>query len=181
MVTLWTSCETKRGSMTLSYVWGRSHNDVQDLYRKLPRDLPLLIEDCIFLVQELGHQYLWVDRYCIPQIDKTAKCIQIQNMNIIYQHLDLTIVAAVGNDLAHGLPGVRGKIRLLYPLLEMQRRQWTPVLVNTTYEISKSTWNTRGWTYQESLLSHCCLVFTDTQSYFKCYGMHCQESIPILL
>lgn len=119
MVIPWTSCETKRGYMTLSYVWGKGHDDVQDLYHELPRDLPLLIEDCISLAQDLGHRYLWVDRYCIPQIDKTAKSIQIENMNIIYQYSDLTIVAAAGNDPAYGLPGVRGKIRSSYPLLEM--------------------------------------------------------------
>lgn len=53
--------------------------------------------------------------------------------------------------------------------------------MNTKHEIAKSTWNMRGWTYQEGLLSRRCLVFTNTQSYFKCHGMHCQESIPIPL
>jgi hypothetical protein len=39
-------------------------------------------------------------------------------------------------------------------------------------EISNSHWNTRGWTYQEALLSRRRLVFSDTNTYFQCRSTH---------
>ncbi|KAH0430624.1 hypothetical protein CcaCcLH18_07659 [Colletotrichum camelliae] len=40
-----------------------------------------------------------------------------------------------------------------------------------------SAWYTRGWTFQEGILSRRRLVFTDEQVYYECDSMHCYESI----
>jgi hypothetical protein len=42
-------------------------------------------------------------------------------------------------------------------------------------EVKASHWDTRGWTYQEALLSRRCLVFTDTQVYLQCLTGHLHE------
>ena len=44
-------------------------------------------------------------------------------------------------------------------------------------DIGASKWNTRGWTYQECLLSRRRLVFTDSQVYFQCLTTHCLEGL----
>lgn len=42
--------------------------------------------------------------------------------------------------------------------------------------MEQSAWATRGWTYQEGLLSKWRLIFTLYQSFFGCNGMHMAES-----
>jgi hypothetical protein len=45
--------------------------------------------------------------------------------------------------------------------------------------IRNSEWATRGWTYQEGILSKRRLVFTEKQAYWECCGMAVQESLEL--
>ena len=45
--------------------------------------------------------------------------------------------------------------------------------------IKESEWATRGWTYQEGVLSNRRLVFTEKQLYWECHGMTANESMFI--
>jgi hypothetical protein len=47
--------------------------------------------------------------------------------------------------------------------------------------ISNSEWATRGWTYQEGVLSNRRLVFTEQQVYWECRGMAMNESLDLPL
>jgi hypothetical protein len=49
--------------VALSYVWGSSSRPEPLKTPNLDQDLPRTIEDSIKVTQELGYQYLWVDRY----------------------------------------------------------------------------------------------------------------------
>jgi hypothetical protein len=49
-----------------------------------------------------------------------------------------------------------------------------------SFPIQSSAWITRGWTYQEAVLSRRCLFFTDEQVYFVCKQMTCCEAIHSL-
>ncbi|PHH89267.1 hypothetical protein CDD83_6386 [Cordyceps sp. RAO-2017] len=57
------------------------------------------------------------------------------------------------------------------------------VLVSTMRDpreaIRASEWATRGWTYQEGVLSRRCLVFTPEQMYWECRGMAVAESVQL--
>ncbi|KAH9880553.1 hypothetical protein IAQ61_000846 [Plenodomus lingam] len=61
----------------------------------------------------------------------------------------------------------------------------TLTLVSTMQEprlaIKQSTWATRGWTYQEGVLSNRRLVFTEEQVYWECRGMVVCESVDLAL
>jgi hypothetical protein len=48
-------------------------------------------------------------------------------------------------------------------------------------DIKDSIWNSRGWTFQEALLSQRCLVFCANQVYFTCNGMTCRDAMDIPL
>lgn len=165
----------------LSYVWGAPTEDNEAL--RLPGKMPKVIEDAIRIIQALGYRYLWVDKYCIPQHDMAAKAAQIQNMGIIYKNADITIISAAGYSSADGIPGVSSIARAKVPLLCMELDRALPLRDgNTTpiitfqpqpsqwiqHEVLNSVWNTRGWTYQEGILSRRRLVFTPTQTYFEC-------------
>ncbi|PMD57269.1 HET-domain-containing protein [Hyaloscypha bicolor E] len=56
--------------------------------------VPQVIEDAITVVQKLGRQFLWVDKYCIKQWDSDYKESQIQVMDKIYEGAAATTVAA---------------------------------------------------------------------------------------
>jgi hypothetical protein len=60
--------------------------------------LPLVVEDAICVCNEIGIEYLWVDRYCIPQDPDVARH-QIANMDSVYAGSALTIIAAAGETL----------------------------------------------------------------------------------
>ena len=47
----------------------------------LPDDVPTAVKDAIMVTILLGHQVLWVDKYCIDQDNDEIRHIQIQNMH----------------------------------------------------------------------------------------------------
>lgn len=179
-IVLWDDIISPKLHVTLSYVWGGVQDEGSISECKLMYPLPKTIEDAITTTTKLGYRYLWIDRYCIPQGQDQEKHTQIRSMNVIYNSSVITIIAAAGDNPYYGLPGVSTTPRNPQPYIKIGTRTviYTPYVLR---EIVDSTWNSRGWTYQEGLLSPRKLVFTDVQAYFQCNGMHCLESIRVPL
>ncbi|KAH6621768.1 heterokaryon incompatibility protein-domain-containing protein [Boeremia exigua] len=159
-----------RPYVCLSYVWGlASSNDSSqvDLH-----DLPRTMKDAIHVTVRLGMRYLWIDRYCIDQANAAEKHDAISNMGVIYQGAAVTIIAAAGVGPHAGLPGI-GETPLIEEDVMSINGKPHAAFPNPRLEISEATWSTRGWTYQEMLLSRRRLVFTPSQLYFQCNDMHC--------
>jgi hypothetical protein len=138
--------------IALSYVWGpqpqTSGNEDNISFREgshLPSVLPQTIEDAISVTKLLGYRFLWVDNYCIDQLDMKHKKEQIGQMDQIYRGTDLTIVAAAGENKVSGLPGVNGTKRKRLESV----RVGDFVLFSTGPEpishIKSSAWFTRAW------------------------------------
>jgi len=125
----------------------------------------------------LGVPYLWIDRYCIDQDNSEEKHDIIRRMNEIYSGAYLTIIAAAGAGPNHGLPGVGDTPRWPHYYITIGFHQFTE-LDSTREQIKHSTWMTRGWTYQEMVLSRRRLVFTEGGVYFQCRVMTCFERVP---
>ncbi|KAF2002859.1 HET-domain-containing protein [Amniculicola lignicola CBS 123094] len=157
--------------VALSYVWGNGPafrtllSNVSDLHQpgSLSRGnpeavIPNTIRDAIQLVEELGEQYLWVDRLCIIQ---DAGAAEIENMlkamACIYASAEFTIAAADGSDADYGLPGILGS--------SQERSDDRIPGVYGQYP-SHSRWASRGWTFQESLFSRRLLVFAGIVTWF---------------
>ncbi|KAK4104943.1 HET-domain-containing protein [Parathielavia hyrcaniae] len=159
----WEDVAHPKKYVTLSYVWGRDQDGTACPDGHIPDLPPRTIDDAISLTRRLGYGYLWVDRYCIPRDNAKVNYLQIQSMDVIYQHSALTSSRPPGRNL-------------FQPLVTIGPRTlaWTPFVKN---EILRSKWNSRGWTYQEGLLARRRLVFTDSQVYFQSNAMHCVESI----
>ncbi|KAK3493680.1 heterokaryon incompatibility protein-domain-containing protein, partial [Neurospora crassa] len=174
--------------VTLSYIWGASTtpSQVPVASTSLPvlpesNQRPKVVNDAMEVVQRIGYRYLWVDRYCIPQSDHDAKSIQIQKMGKIYSLSALTIIAAAGNDAEYGLPGVSSPPTLqpLWTTIRSGKREMPVIYFEPpNKDILRSTWNSRGWTYQEALLSRRRLVFTDRHVYFQCESMQSIGGLP---
>ncbi|KAJ2898045.1 hypothetical protein MKZ38_004213 [Zalerion maritima] len=168
--------------LALSYVWGKQAGGAtsESNTRSLQRGhLPATIEDAIQVTRMLCFRYLWVDKYCIDQGRPDEKHQQIANMDLIYNGSELTLVAAAGVDQSAGLPGVTssrtpkgcGQVSI------------TDTGINLVYPPSRgpelgvrnSRWMTRGWTFQEAVLSRRLLSFTDQGLYFECGMTHFDE------
>jgi hypothetical protein len=154
--------------VTLSYVWGVGAASNEVVLGRLRDDLPLVVEDAIKVTRALEHQYLWVDRYCIPD-DKEVKQAMIKAMGDIYTSSAFTIIAAAGEDPDHGLPRVSSRKGTFYQSrFRHQQFEFVSLPPHVRQEVGQSMWATRGWTYQEGALSPRRLIFTPSQIYLQC-------------
>ncbi|KAK5270382.1 hypothetical protein LTR99_005765 [Exophiala xenobiotica] len=178
-----------REYVALSYVWGKAEMIRETgmkpvvLQRKmivhtpegectpLPKRLPRTIEDVMTLSHLLGYRYLWIDALCIVQDDTIEEKIpHLTNMKAIYSQASLTIVAAAGAHVDHGLPGISAarKVKQRSEVVKSLRLATMFPSFSELENSSELLWNTRGWTFQEKLLSKRILLFTEYQVYFKC-------------
>ncbi|KAI0532851.1 heterokaryon incompatibility protein-domain-containing protein [Xylaria digitata] len=169
--------------VALSYVWGNSI-DVSKVIldgSQLPQTLPSVISDAIKVVLKLGYRYLWVDKYCVDKHNKSKKHEQLMHMDSVYKNAALTIVAAAGADESYGLPGVSRPrpTRQVSFTRDGDNYTLTSTLPLPHSLIANSKWATRGWTYQEAILSRRRLVFTDDQLYFECNSASCSEGFDM--
>ena len=98
-------------------------------------------------------------------------------MDLIYALAQVTIIATAGQGPDYGLPGVRGTLHSCQPQLKIGNHFLVSTLPSPKLAIKSSKWATRGWTYQEGLLSKRRLFFTNEQVFYECNGMHCMESL----
>lgn len=130
--------------VALSYVWGDQAPILAPTPDRLPTHLPKTIEDAMEVSLKLDVGYLWVDRYCINQTDEEEKRTLIPIMDLIYQNAEFTIIAAVGDNPNHGLPGIRGCSRVSYPNIDIGGHKFS-VSPDPSQELWLSSWGNRGW------------------------------------
>ncbi|OAL57157.1 HET-domain-containing protein [Pyrenochaeta sp. DS3sAY3a] len=164
--------------IALSYVWGKTvqltlHGS--NLQRLLQRnsltrfEIPKTISDAMVLVQKLGERYLWVDALCIVQDSDAIRRQCIEDMDRIYMHSLLTIVAATAEDANSPLPGVTAMRK--WRQWGMQISPGFALSLHFDYKdfLEHSTYNKRAWTFQEYQLSKRLLIFTPNgQVYYSC-------------
>lgn len=167
--------------IALSYVWGRinmfeTQRQIVSLLEE-PKglcpyleEIPRTIQDAMRVVNMLGERFLWVSSICIVQNDTSEQMAQIQQMDKIYAKAFLTIVAASGNDATCGLPGVSLGSRSSPRAIEIvgTTKLVAEPLDSVADYIPVTTYETRGWTFQERMLSSRCLFFTDKLIMFQC-------------
>jgi len=168
--------------IALSYVWGEARklilekHSLSEFQRPgfLSRErVPRTIYDAMMLAAALDEPYLWVDSLCIVQDDPIDKSEYVPRMDAIFGHSILTIIDAAGSDAQSGLPGMRQESRT------QQQAPFTvkgvtliqtldPININSSGCVTESKWNSRGWTFQEGILSPRTLIFTAEQVYWQC-------------
>ncbi|KAH4995984.1 hypothetical protein HBI76_020100 [Parastagonospora nodorum] len=171
-------CEAISGHsyVALSYVWGTSATISPLISNSGTPTYPNTIKDAIKVAINLGVPYLWVDRYCIDQDNEEEKHSLISNMNRIYSGAEITIIAAAGPDPHYGLPGVSVTQRKGFDITTLDCGSLIRY-PDPSDELAGYPWTTRGWTYQEMLLSRRRLVFTDSQMVFQCCEQDFREVI----
>jgi hypothetical protein len=122
--------------------------------------LPHTIRDAISWTSALGERYLWVDCLCVVQdADASAMDRVLKAMGHIYATAELTIVAANGNHANFGLPGF-GQLSKLDTRGPTKNTDHDGKVFYYWTWPEVSTWNSRGWTFQEALYSRRLLIFS---------------------
>lgn len=164
--------------VALSYVWGP--DTMPALTKKtLPSfsvdgglqqvSIPRTIRDAMHFARDIGHRYIWVDSFCILQDDDNDKAQQLPIMHKIYGNADLVIVAAMGDSAHVGLPGIGTGKRNSWQQSESIGK-WHFVTAGPAVNevVSRTSWDSRGWTFQEAFVARRIIVFTEYQLFWIC-------------
>ncbi|KAE9581855.1 hypothetical protein CGCF415_v004313 [Colletotrichum fructicola] len=186
--------------VALSYVWGTVEVFTlgMDNYLNLMKPgslteyegkFPKTIQDAMKLTKLLGYRYLWTDSICIIQRgdedergDDDDKAVQLRLMDVVYSRASVTVTAASGTDANVRLAGVCGVSRSKIQNTARYSDDLLLLALMPDFEdgVQQMYWNSRGWTYQERLLSRRLLVFTRDTVYFQCGQMTCTEDFNML-
>ncbi|KAF2650766.1 HET-domain-containing protein [Lophiostoma macrostomum CBS 122681] len=174
----------------LSYTWGgyqqckllqgnlKEMSQTRGLQKYLKK-LPRTVSDAIIVCQRLNIRYLWVDALCIIQDSARDQEIQIGSMCYVYGGAHLTIVAGFGNNADAGLPGISLPRKYQYSYSKIDNLNLITAPVDALDSLLRSRWYTRGWTYQELILSRRILAFTEEQMVFFCVEAFFQEDMVV--
>ena len=185
----------------LSYVWGKATvlksltSNIRHLQKKnalsehshFGVQLPKTIRHAMLVARLLGLRYLWVDSICIVQDSDEERQGEIQRMWAIYANASVTIFAKDGTSADAGLQGIKGTsdprqipgdqtVNQLAAGLSLVRA--SPGLIeglDPPVHLKSCVWNTRAWTYQESVFSRRRLVFFNGLISWQCAHAHWSE------
>lgn len=177
--------------VALSYVWGRLEPGPLCLCKENLSALSQLsaldptkdsqsagdqmsgtVADTITLCRSIGQKYLWVDSLCIIQDDAEERTRLIHGMDRVYENAMLTVIALSGSDATAGLAGIRARRhnRGLQNLFHEVHGTHSIAIgrISLMEQIQSSHWNTRGWTFQEQVLSSRKLYFSCDEVFYEC-------------
>ncbi|KAK5660285.1 hypothetical protein OQA88_12825 [Cercophora sp. LCS_1] len=178
--------------VALSYCWGgpqpasTTTKTLAVYAERIPvENQPRTIQDAIRVTRELGIRYLWVDSLCIIQDDDAHKAREIANMRSVYENAVFTLCASSAKKssdgflhrrkaLTHPITSLGYRSRDYFVSFEMDYRcpdgrNGKVSLVGDQMSIlHHDPIVDRAWTFQESLLSSRCLVYSTTQMVWRC-------------
>ncbi|KAH6848123.1 heterokaryon incompatibility protein-domain-containing protein [Chaetomium sp. MPI-CAGE-AT-0009] len=162
--------------VALSYCWGGpqkfslKHGNLDSLQQQATHvsALPRTLQDAIAVTYHLGFEYLWIDALCIIQDSPDDKRHEISQMQHIYANAAVTIAAATASSVEQGFltPGTAAS----FSEPNNPHPHHGTLTLTPTHTPSTALFpiNTRGWTYQEALLSPRLLTFGDLEPYLRC-------------
>ncbi|KAK0707780.1 heterokaryon incompatibility protein-domain-containing protein, partial [Lasiosphaeris hirsuta] len=173
----------RRGQYTaLSHRWGgkspltTTRTNLDDHKQRIPaQKLPKTFRDAIELTRRLGIRYIWIDSLCIVQDDAGDWAAESKQMGTIYERSYLTIAATSSVDGDGGLfqdTAVHDHVK--FPCGSgpghMYFTNYYPPSEIPMVDMELGPLNTRGWVFQERLLSRRILHFMPAQLYWECLG-----------
>jgi len=171
----------------LSYCWGSSKAIVSartlgsNLESRLHgfelSSLPQTLQDSVIVARSLSIPYIWIDALCIVQDDSDEWAIEATKMMQYYERAYITIVATIATSADEGFL-VKRPSYVHLALMNAWKNEpgralhfsYPQYLNRGETNINKSTWNSRGWTLQERLLSGRVVFFTHHGTWFECRG-----------
>ncbi|KAF1970547.1 HET-domain-containing protein [Bimuria novae-zelandiae CBS 107.79] len=128
--------------------------------------LPQAIKDAIDVVRKLRERFLWVDCLCIVQDNGNTRA-QVEHMDEIYSGAYFTIIAAASSS---GLFGMRRNTeeRGMGGFVPFNRSPAEAYIERLYQNLFDSKWATRGWTFQEQILSKRAVIFINGDMFWDC-------------
>ncbi|KAI0548162.1 heterokaryon incompatibility protein-domain-containing protein [Xylaria curta] len=176
---------------TLSYCWGRSNyrttteNLEQHMDCILVSQLPRTIQDAIVCASRLNLRYLWVDALCIVQDCESEVAQEISLMSRIYRNSYVTITAALATDSDQGflhdrefVSAIQGEIVPRLPFRCSSDVMGSVGLLKFTVTRFRDPIVSRGWTFQEQMMSPRLLVYGTLGVYWQCLERSEPEEQP---
>ncbi|KAK4209124.1 HET-domain-containing protein [Rhypophila decipiens] len=180
--------------LALSYVWGNTPALLTEARLSILSapgalcadhvNIPKTISDAMTFTLCTGKRYLWVDSLCIIQDNDADKNHQLPLMTQIYSSALVVLIVATekgsDDDANGGIPGLQFQSNnspdshgcpRQYQQQEIEVINDIPyitLLPDLHHQLSQSTWNTRGWTFQEAILAPRSIVFTSHQVHWCC-------------
>jgi heterokaryon incompatibility protein (HET) len=172
---------------TLSYCWGNilpirtTESTLRQFETGIPEEaLPKTFRDAVRIVRALGIRYLWIDALCILQDDGDDWQRESAKMMDVYSGSVLTIAASDAGDSTGGcfqkLPSPERSPRNhgTTSIFPVKRRGPTGEMTARLQKslprmIQRDTHlNTRGWTFQERILSNRIAHCMDDEMHWEC-------------
>lgn len=158
----------------LSYCWGgpqpltATKSNLQALISGVEVDkLPQTLQDAVYVTRRLGIRYLWIDALCIIQDSLEDKLSEIDKMGTIYRNAVVTIAAAHARKASDGFLKVvtdyTPKYSCTMPVHVPEHPRVGRVTLAAERQFLRSYPNalrTRGWAFQEAILSRRILTFS---------------------
>lgn len=168
----------------LSYCWGssaaiQSSRTVESNLKSrmtgfAVTDLPRTLQDSVILIRKLGISHVWIDALCIVQGSSEWDSESLRMMQY-YENAYLTIVPLPCDSADQSFLGKRPwwVTRFIdwpgpHSAKPLKLQFFFPSYTHPENEINKSAWATRGWTFQEQLLSARCLFVASHGMMFRC-------------
>ncbi|KAK4196148.1 heterokaryon incompatibility protein [Triangularia verruculosa] len=169
--------------ITLSYTWGLEDQQIKlvsaklDLFRQGLRisELPRTFQDLVVVTRALGIRYMWIDALCIIQDSIEDWENEGAAMAEVYANSACTIAATASADPGEGLfrhrnptrvlPRIRDDYIIDYNMLERH--------------IHSAPLSSRGWAFQERMLSPRVLHFAEDQLFWECFQETKCEAVPL--
>ncbi|RWA08953.1 hypothetical protein EKO27_g6147 [Xylaria grammica] len=167
--------------VTLSYCWGgpqpltANSNTMTQLMNGTPLSvLPSTVRDAVLTTRRLGFRYLWIDALCIIQDNEDDKKREIGKMGQIYRNATITIVAAHSRSATGGFlkPDLRRTQTPSFPMVvripgpDTNSQVILALGLSTMSRVQPLV--TRGWAFQESMLSMRLVTFSEFEVYCEC-------------
>ncbi|KAL4263514.1 hypothetical protein AB1N83_005098 [Pleurotus pulmonarius] len=141
-------------------------------------ELPQTFCDAVKISRNVGVRYLWIDSLCIFQDSKSDWSQEAAKMRGVYWNAICNIAATGADDSAAGMLKERNH-HAVQPLIftGSLSPHTMPSDVKSYVVVDSSTWhhyvrsallNTRGWVFQERLLSPRILHVTKNKLYLEC-------------
>lgn len=180
--------------IALSYCWGVDDEEKLNLsqanFEMLKfgvslSSLPKTLQDAFRITQELGVQFLWVDRLCIIQDSPEDWFRESNQMQDVYSSAFVTVCAHGAASDSDGCFFTRNPSDIAPTKVSLAIRSESEKLPYLLFE-NAVTWGKhfdspatkRAWILQEQLLSRRILYFGRQQIFWECRSASCCETYP---
>ncbi|KAL1605277.1 hypothetical protein SLS60_004825 [Paraconiothyrium brasiliense] len=165
----------------LSYCWGGDQVFKTTMHMR-PRyleaidstQLPQTLQDAIYVAQQFGLQYIWIDALCIIQDCIPDKAVEIGRMAQVYGNATITIGATRSSAVWNGFLSARSLLAARSPNsvfslpCRLNNRDMGQITLIPYTSEGIEALDTRGWTFQERVLSPRIIDFGTLRTQYTC-------------